>query len=531
MARFVLARRLAAAPTAGAPEAAAPLERVRQFAASVGGKAAPTPAATGRRGAIIEADPREVESKRADLPADFVLEPLLARRPAVVRFDAVPRAEDAPAGIGTGFGLSVRTGGNAAAGARVVLVLAGAAGATSLQAGTTGPDGAARFVYDPRQWAPSAAIVVPRSGAWSWCQQSPRNNAPIDLPALPASGPLGWWHQLMGISDAAARGAGIRVGVIDTGLGPHPYLAHVTGVGAFIDGGFDSSPAATADVDDHGTHVTGIIAARPAAGSGQFAGLAPDAEVFAARVFPGSAAAPAANAPQPGAREPQAPAEGAAAGPPRAVGNPGTANQLDIANAIDHLSTESGVDLINLSLGDATPSEVEQDAVNRAFERGTLVICAAGNNTPTVLYPAAYPASVAVSALGLVGTVPPSSLAATAQPAAPDRYAAGGLYVAGTSAVGPKIGCTGPGVGVISTVPAGAGEAAPYADMTGTSMASPCVCGCLAVVLSKDQVYRGLPRSSARAERAALALATVLRSLGLNPSYQGGGVPVRPPPP
>ena len=52
----------------------------------------------------------------------------------------------------------------------------------------------------------------------------------------------GWWHRQMGISRYNSElGTGIRVGVIDTGIGPHLDLEHANDVGAFIDGGFDPS--------------------------------------------------------------------------------------------------------------------------------------------------------------------------------------------------------------------------------------------------------------------------------------------------
>jgi subtilisin family serine protease len=477
------------------------LKHVPTFARFAAGEEAPREPVLG--GAIIEADPREIDAKRREWPADVMVEPLLKRYPTVVRLNAVrlPGPETAVTGLGSRLGLTIQSNGQAIPAAKVVAMFASTTGAGStVQAAVTDAAGAVQFIYDPRLWSPSAAVVAPQYGFWSWWQVGPRDRMQIDLPALPATGPLGWWHQVMGILvDSDRRGEGIRIGVVDTGVGPHPYLSHVRPLGAFIDGDFDASPAAAADVENHGTHVTGIIGARPESSSGEYCGLAPDAEIFVARVFPGAS--------QPPSHE-------------------FTANQLDIANAITVLSTQSLVDIINLSLGDATPSEIERDAINGAFENGTLAICSSGNNSPSILYPAAYPNAVAVSALGLVGTVPPSSLAATVQPTSSNQYAGNGLFVASNSAVGPKIACIAPGVGIISTVPSGAGAKAPYADMTGTSMASPAVCACLAAVLARDETYRRLPRTRARAERAALMLAAILHRLGLNPIYEGGGLPI-----
>ena len=160
-----------------------------------------------------------------------------------------------------------------------------------------------------------------------------------------------------------------------------------------------------------------------------------------------------------------------------------------------------------------------------ALERGTVVICASGNASGPVMYPAAYPHSVAVGALGLIGMVPVGSLAAAGTPSAADRFVPGGLYVANFSNTGPQITCAGPGVGIISTVPAHNDGSAPYADMSGTSMASPAVCARLAGLLSDLDTYGKTPRDTSRAQLALTALAQVLYPLGLSPLYVGGGLP------
>ena len=87
------------------------------------------------------------------------------------------------------------------------------------------------------------------------------------------------------IDTEVGSGAGIRVGIADTGMGPHPYLEHVLGLGAIADGKDSRLPAATADKRGHGTHVAGLIGARPVDGSGDYAGVAQGAEIAAIRVF------------------------------------------------------------------------------------------------------------------------------------------------------------------------------------------------------------------------------------------------------
>ena len=52
------------------------------------------------------------------------------------------------------------------------------------------------------------------------------------------------------------RGSGQRVAVLDTGVAPHPRLAHLSAGGDYV-----SIGDGTQDCDGHGTAVAGIIAA------------------------------------------------------------------------------------------------------------------------------------------------------------------------------------------------------------------------------------------------------------------------------
>ena len=251
------------------------------------------------------------------------------------------------------------------------------------------------------------------------------------------------------------------------------------------------APAAANDVADHGTHIAGLLGARPSAASSDFAGIAPAAELVAARVYRDSAS---------------------------------TASNGDIAAAIDALAHDHQCDLINLSLGGTDHSDIELDAVQAALAAGTLVLAAAGNAGGPIDYPAAYPGVVAISALGLTGAFPANSVDALAVPSAADRFA-GNLFEAGFNNTGPHMACTAPGVGIVFTVPGGDPADAAYAAMSGTSMACPAVCAALATLLSADPNYRKLPRDIKRAQYAWNVLVRNLRRLGLNSTYEGYGVP------
>ena len=173
------------------------------------------------------------------------------------------------------------------------------------------------------------------------------------------------------------------------------------------------------------------------------------------------------------------------------------ANQGDIANAIDELSRERHVDLINMSLGAASPSLIELDAIQDAAQRGTLCICAAGNDSGAVGFPAAFPEVVAVSAIGLKNTAPSGSLSATRLPTDPAKHGSRNLFLAEFSNFGSQVDCAAPGVGIISTVPERFDLVQPYAVMDGTSMASPAACGALAALLADSPAYPGVDRIGA----------------------------------
>ena len=69
-----------------------------------------------------------------------------------------------------------------------------------------------------------------------------------------------------------------------------------------------------------------------------------------------------------------------------------------IANGIIW-SADNGAKVINLSLGGTSPSRTLENAVNYAWNRGSVIVAAAGNcGCQSKLYPAAYPKTIAVAA-------------------------------------------------------------------------------------------------------------------------------------
>lgn len=447
-----------------------------------------------RRVVIFEAEPAEIEVKKADLPSDVIVEPEILHYTGVSQrfFSAfspfVLTAERLDVGAGADLAVTVAGGGDPLEGAEVVLFLRGSGGLSRELRAHTSSSGRADFEFNPT-WTPTSLVVVPAGGFWSVVVRGPEDGMTVDVPPLPRNGPLAWWHRALGMSNhEPTSGSQVKVGVIDTGVGPHGCLSHVRSVGSFIEGTFD--PDGGDDSDAHGSHVCGTIGARPTDVS-DYVGIAPGVDLFCARVFP-----------------------------------PGSgANQGDIADALDSLSRDHRVDLINLSLGAPSPSEIERDAIRDALERGTLCVCAAANSNGPVEFPAAFPESVAVSALGLEGWGPDGTLASVRQPSVREKFGSSRMYLANFSCFGPEIDCCAPGVGIISTIPERFSLTMPYGSMDGTSMASPAACGALAAILSATPDYLGLPRDAGRAERARALLKESCRDVGMEAKFQGRGLP------
>ena len=503
MARYVMANRRAGKfldeeKRASRAAIAASFEGL--FAASVDVIADRNPADDlARRVVIFDADPEEVPAKAGTLPADVLVEPEILHFPQAQTLERRPGARvpgqrsstvlDVPVTTPlTAFTAVVTGSGAALFGAEVILFLRDQLNQQRNITQIADRSGTVSFAL-PAGLQPLALLILPAGGHWTRVIRNPASGGVHDCLPLDVVGPLDWWHGQLGIIQFdPARGTGIKVGVIDTGVGPHGCLGHVFDVGAFINGSHD--PTGGADVDSHGSHVCGTIGARPVQSATQRAGIAPGVTLFSARVFP--------------------PNEGA--------------NQGDIANAIDELSRGQGVDLINMSLGADSPSTIEQDAIQDALQRGTLCVCASGNDSGPVSFPGAFAEVIAVSAVGLRGTTPSGTLSATRLPTDPAKLGAGDLYLAEFSNFGTQVDCAAPGVGIIATVPERFDLSEPYAVMDGTSMASPAACGALAALLATSPAYLALS-GSARAEAARAILRNNVQSIGLAAVFQGGGMP------
>jgi thermitase len=230
---------------------------------------------------------------------------------------------------------------------------------------------------------------------------------------------------------ATTSGQGSTVAVVDTGADfSHPDLAGRLIRGHdFVDGDEDPS-----DQNNHGTHVTGIVAANAGNGIG-VEGVAPLSSVLVVRVLDASGG--------------------------------GTVDA--VAQGIDYARTH-GAQVINLSLGTDVPlvgnsDSTVADAIQRALNQGIVVVAAAGNSSmPICDQPSLHGPFMCVAAV--------------------DRQ--GRAFYSNFSGLGSAYGISAPGGAgrgpieddIFSTIRAG------YGYMAGTSQATPHVSGVAALLVS-----------------------------------------------
>lgn len=279
------------------------------------------------------------------------------------------------------------------------------------------------------------------------------------------------------------KDAGVIVGVIDSGVGPHDDL-NVIGGRNTITGEDDNDYR---DVGFHGTHVAGLIGSK-----GQkhpkLRGIAPWVRIQSYRAF----------------------------------GFDGTATNYAIMKALI-FAVDDKCDVMNLSIEDGPYDEVLLEAITDARENGILVVVSAGNDgRRAVNYPAAYPGATAVSAMGREGTFPVGCLDESyvvRPPTGESNFAK--EFIAEFSNVGPQVAVTAPGVGILSTL-----SFAPYCSpLSGTSMAAPVVAGAAASLLSQRKDIFDLPRNGDRSKAIEKLLFENCISMGFGEKFEGHGMP------
>ena len=206
---------------------------------------------------------------------------------------------------------------------------------------------------------------------------------------------LQWGPRKTGFEKAwtRSRGGGVKVAVVDSGLDVR-HIEFRRKVAAKYD--FVNRNRTVEDLHGHGTHVSGIIAARTGNGRG-IAGGCPNCKLIVAKAMDRNLVGYNSN----------------------------------ISDAIIY-SANKGARVINLSLGSHQGATSLRNAIAYATKRGALVVAAGGNyGTREPVYPAAYG-----NALAVIHT---------------DKYDRRGF----DASSGSYIDVAAPGVDIVSTVPGG----------------------------------------------------------------------------
>lgn len=243
-------------------------------------------------------------------------------------------------------------------------------------------------------------------------------------------------------------GQGINIAVLDTGVDINHYdlsntveqCKNFTGSSTVING-------SCTDGHGHGTHVAGSALADGRSDQAGIYGVAPEADLWAYKV----------------------------------LGDNGSGYSDDIAAAIRHTAdqaTATGTKtVINMSLGSAGNDSLISSAVTYAYNKGVLVVAAAGNSGPnqgTIGYPGALVNAVAVAALENVqqnGTYRIANYSSRGYASTDGDY-----YINQGD-----VEISAPGSAIYSTWKNGG-----YNTISGTSMATPHVAGLAAKIWSQN---------------------------------------------
>jgi subtilisin family serine protease len=242
-----------------------------------------------------------------------------------------------------------------------------------------------------------------------------QRNEVIDYGVEMVGAPLEW---------PETRGAGVKVGVIDTGIDiNHQDLKGR--IKEYVN--FTSSDRKDiVDENGHGTHVAGIIAAER--NNVGIIGVAPEVDLYIAKAF----------------------------------GKDGRADFDAIRNSLIWMA-ERNVDVINMSFSSQTATSEYQKIISDVYKNGTTLVCAAGNEGiskggkgDTIGYPANFSQTIAVTAVDV------------------------NKKRADFSSVGKEAEIAAAGHQIYSCYPNNS-----YATLSGTSMATPIITGAVAILQAK----------------------------------------------
>jgi subtilisin family serine protease len=150
-----------------------------------------------------------------------------------------------------------------------------------------------------------------------------------------------------------SNGSGVKVAILDTGIGEHDDLDIAGGV-AIVDNNYYDS-------NGHGTQVAGVLAAT--LNNEGIAGTAPAVSLYSVKIMQSSS------------------------------------GQLSDAISGIEWAINNNMSIVSMSFGFESYSNIMKDALEEAYDSGIVLVAASGNEgTDTILYPAAYSSVIAVGA-------------------------------------------------------------------------------------------------------------------------------------
>jgi thermitase len=262
------------------------------------------------------------------------------------------------------------------------------------------------------------------------------------------------WNLKRADFDAAwnrVRGRGAKIAVIDSGATTgHPDLKRK--IVAKRDFRNEDTPNSVKDYTGHGTHMAGTAAASTGNGIG-VAGGCPRCKLMIAKY----------------------------------IGRDGIGTTYDFIEGV-LWSANHGADVISVSSSGASSSDALKRAINRATEKGAVVVASAGNqDSSKPRYPAAYRRVIAVAATNRS-----------------DQRAS-------FSGFGSWVDVAAPGIDIVSTVPGG------YASFDGTSPAVPNVSALAGLLASQNRGPKAI-------RKRILSTAVDLGANGRDPYFGAGRI-------
>ncbi len=182
---------------------------------------------------------------------------------------------------------------------------------------------------------------------------------PVKPPVNQPAEVIPWGIKAINADQVTDQGAGIKVGILDTGIDSgHPDLHVADGVNLI------SPFKSYADDNGHGTHVAGTVAALD--NDIGVIGVGPQIQLYALK----------------------------------ALNSRGSGYLSDIIEGLQW-AVEKQLDVVNMSLGTDSDSPVFREAIKEAAQAGLIMVAAAGNDGEDVDYPAAYDKVMAVAAVDI----------------------------------------------------------------------------------------------------------------------------------